>query len=248
MTMHPPTGDDVLAAELAALVTASPAGLLDRIAATWARMPGPTCDLYVASTHLGVVYVRTSDAVHDDDAEFARSFHHRFTRPLLPARKPAVPDRVRFDLSRLSAFEREVLLAVMTIPRGQVRPADWIAHRIGRPAAGGAVDVVLCQNPVPVLVPCHRVVGTDGSLGGYVFDPATKRALLAAEGTNLGEVYELARQDVHYLARDATGTVCFPTCPNARGADRHGFGTVAEATAAGYRLCPLCQPVPDEVR
>lgn len=248
MTGHEPDADDALAAELAALVTAGPAGLLGRIAASWVRIPGPTCDLYVASTHRGVVYVRTSDAVHDDAAEFAESFHHRFSRPLLPAATPL--DRIRFDLTQLSAFEREVLLAVLTIPRGQVRPYTWLAHQVGRPAEVGAVDVVLCQNPIPVLIPCHRVISTDGTLGHYVFGPPTKQALLEAEGTNVGEVYELAQHDIHYLASDATGTVCFPTCPSVRrvgAGQRRGFGSVALAGDAGYRPCPDCRPVPGEV-
>jgi methylated-DNA-[protein]-cysteine S-methyltransferase len=240
-------GDDVLAAELAALIAASPAHLLGRVVATWARVPGPTCELYVASTDRGVVYVRTSHAVHDDAAEFAESFHRRFARPLVPAAtEPTASERLRFDLTQLSAFEREVLLAVLAIPHGQVRPHEWIAHRIGRPTAVGAVDVVLCQNPVPVLVPCHRVIRADGSLGDYVFGPATKRALLAVEGTNLGEVFELARHDIHYLANDVTGTVCFPSCPHADRTARRGFRSVAQAEKAGYHPCPRCQPVPDQ--
>jgi O-6-methylguanine DNA methyltransferase len=242
------TSEDQLAAELATLVTAGPAGLLDRIAASWARVPGPTCDLYVASTARGIVYVRTSDAVHDDDAEFAEAFHHRFARPLRPATRDPLT-QIRFDLSQLSAFEREVLLAVMTIPRGQVRPYTWLAHRVGQPSAIGSVDVVLCQNPIPVLIPCHRVINPDGTLGRHVFGPVVKRALLDAEGTNLGEVYELAQQDIHYLASDTTGQICFPTCPNARHTDpaqRHGFASVPAARAAGYRPCPTCQPPTDD--
>jgi methylated-DNA-[protein]-cysteine S-methyltransferase len=249
---------DPLIAGLAALATDGPPGLLERIAASWVRVPGPVCDLYIASTDRGVVYVRTSDAVHDDDAEFATLFHHRFTRPLLhgvhppaellPALDADRPTGIRFDLDQLSAFEREVLLAVLTIPRGQVRPYTWVAHQIGLPAAVGAVDAVLVHNPVPVLIPCHRVIHTDGTLGDHVFGPLVKRALLDAEGTNLGEVYELAQHDVHYLASEATGVVCFPTCPNARDTSpRHGFRSVARAGDAGYRPCPVCRPTPDEV-
>lgn len=183
------TDDDWLVTELSAMITTGPARLLDRIAAQWARVPGPTCDLYVASTAIGIVYVRTSDAVHGDDAEFASSFHRRFARPLRPATTDPLA-RLRFDLSRLSVVEREVLLAVLTIPRGQVRSSTWLAHRVGRPADLGAIDIVLRHNPIPVLIPCHRVIDEDGSLGHYVFGPETKRALLAAEGTNLAQVHE----------------------------------------------------------
>jgi O-6-methylguanine DNA methyltransferase len=245
--------DEHLMAGLAALATDGPPGLLERIAARWARVAGPTCDLYVASTDRGVVYVRTSEAVHDDDTEFAALFHHRFDRPLIPGRPPfGLPpgdDRaavVRLDLSRLSHFEREVLLAVLSIPRGQVRPYDWLARLVGPPATVDAVDATLRANPVPVLVPCHRVINVDGTLGEHVFGQVVKRALLAAEGTNVGEVYRLAQLDIHYVASDATGTVCFPTCPGARAetARRHGFSTVTGAEAAGYRACPDCRPLP----
>ncbi|HVV22424.1 MAG TPA: methylated-DNA--[protein]-cysteine S-methyltransferase [Pseudonocardiaceae bacterium] len=234
--------DDPLTTELATLLSAGPPDLLTRIAATWARTPGPTGDLYVASTRRGVVYVRTCDAVHDDPDEFAASFHNRCTRPLIPATTP--PDRARFDLTELSPVEREILLAVLTIPRGQVRPSTWLAGRVGRSRA--TVDVVLCRNPIPVLIPCHRVISPDGTPGGYVFGPDAKRALLSAEGTNLGQVYELAQHDIHYLASASTGTVCFPTCPNVAG-QRHGFRSVAVARAHGYRPCPDCRPETGEV-
>jgi O-6-methylguanine DNA methyltransferase len=158
--------------------------------------------------------------------------------------------RLRFDLSRLSAFEREVLLAVLTIPRGQVRPHSWVAHEIGRPTAAPAIDITLSRNPVPVLIPCHRVINADGTLGNHVFGPTVKRALLDAEGTNVGEVYQLAQLDIHYVASDIAGVVCFPTCPDARRTDhahRHGFATIPNAEEAGYRPCPTCRPVSNEV-
>lgn len=251
---------DTLAIDLAALATDAPTVLLDRITATWIRVPSVIGDLYVASTDLGIAYVRTSDAVHDDDQEFADLFHQRFTRPLMAARRPPAgllpalhqhrANKLKFDLSRLSHFEREVLLAVMSIPRGQVRPYAWVAHRIGRPKAVRAVGSALGHNPVPVLIPCHRVIRSDGTVGDYVFGPVTKRDLLDAEGTNIGEVYELARDDIHYVGSDTTGIVCFPTCPNARRITtphRHGFHSMTEARTAGYRPCQHCQPATPEV-
>jgi O-6-methylguanine DNA methyltransferase len=187
--------DDILTAGLAALATNGPPGLLERIAASWVRIEGPTCDLYVASTDRGVVYVRTSDAVHDDAAEFATLFHSRFTKPLRAGASPPAEfladlhadrlARIQFDLSQLSAFEREVLLAVLTIPRGQVRPYGWLVRKVGQQATTQTVDIVLRHNPVPVLIPCHRVIHEDGTVGSHALGPAVKRALLDAEGTNL---------------------------------------------------------------
>ena len=255
---HP--DDDPLTIDLAALATESPAVLLDRIVASWIRVPSAIGDLYVASTDLGIAYVRTSDAVHDDDTEFAELFHRRFTRPLVAATRPPTgllpalhshrAAKLRFDLSQLSHFEREVLLAVLAIPRGQVRPYAWVAQRIGRPKAVRAVGSALGHNPVPVLIPCHRVIRSDGTLGDYVFGPPTKRDLLDAEGTNIGEVYELARHDIHYVGSDTTGVVCFPTCPNARRitpTHRRGFHSMTAAADAGYRPCRHCQPAASEV-
>jgi O-6-methylguanine DNA methyltransferase len=190
-----PECPDLLTTGLAALARPGPSGLLGRIAASWVRVPGPVGDLYVASTDQGVAYVRTSDAVHDDEGEFATQFHHRFTRPLVAGREPpdgvlsalrdGSAERLRFDLGRLSAFEREVLLAVLTIPRGQVRPYDWIAHRVGHSTTVHSIDIVLTHNPVPVLIPCHRVIHEDGTPGDYVFGQPMKRTLLAAEGAHL---------------------------------------------------------------
>jgi O-6-methylguanine DNA methyltransferase len=251
--------DATLAIGLAALVEGGPPGLLERIVAHWVRVPGPVVDLFVASTDLGIAYVRSTVAVHDNPREFADLFHRRFAKPLLPARRSPKDllalrsydtAKLRFDLSKLSDFEREVLLAVMTIPRGQVRPHAWIAHQIGQPAQARAVGSALVDNPVPVLIPCHRVIQSDGSLGDHVLGPLTKRALLDAEGANVGEVYELGMRHIHYLGSDTTGIVCFPTCPNARrtaATHRHGFGSVAEAESAGYRPCPQCRPVAGEV-
>ena len=104
---------------------------------------------------------------------------------------------------------------------------------------------MLARNPVPLLVPCHRVVRSDGSLGGYMFGPAYKVELLQGEGTNLDDVADLTRHGVHYLGSDTTGIVCFPTCHHARRitpAHRSGFATVGAAIAAGYRPCRSCRP------
>jgi O-6-methylguanine DNA methyltransferase len=250
-----PGPDDALTAALARLAVDGPVSVLDRIAASWVRVPSSVGDLFVASTDQGIAYVRTTHAVHDSETEFANLFRREFARPLLAAPRPPAgllpalheqrAAKLRFDLSQLSPFEREVLLAVLTIPRGQVRPYAWVANRIGRPTAVRAVGSALGRNPVPVLIPCHRVIRTNGTIGDYIFGPVTKRALLDAEGTNIGEIYELAQHHVHYVGSDTTGVVCFPSCPNARRIThphRHGFRTITEADTAGYRPCHHCQP------
>jgi O-6-methylguanine DNA methyltransferase len=243
---------DAIVAGLAALAADPADGLLDRLVARWMRVPGPAGDLYVAWTHRGVAYVRQAAGSH---GEFGEEFRQRFARPLLPAGRPPAgllpalrtgrAGGLPFDLGGLTGFEQAVLRAALTIPKGQTRPYSWIAAQAGRPAAVRAAGTALGRNPVPLLIPCHRVIRADGELGGYVFGTPVKRALLEGEGANLSAQRQLARRGVHYLASDTTGIVCFPSCPNARritAAHRHGFRTVAEAADAGYRPCQRCRP------
>lgn len=91
---------------------------------------------------------------------------------------------VPVDLSAMTAFQREVLLAACQIPRGQVRTYSDLARQIGRPQAARAVGQALGSNPVPIVVPCHRVLAADGSLRGYSGGGgiATKAQLLRLEG------------------------------------------------------------------
>lgn len=87
------------------------------------------------------------------------------------------------DLSRGSSFQRRVWLAAQRIPFGRVRSYGWIASRVGGAAYARAVGHALGSNPVPVIVPCHRVVGHDGSLTGFAGGLSLKRKLLTLEGT-----------------------------------------------------------------
>ena len=88
------------------------------------------------------------------------------------------------DLSHVTAFQRQVLLAACQIPRGQVRTYAEVARQIGRPRAARAVGQALSHNPVPIVVPCHRVLAADGSLRGYLGSQGveTKQRLLVLEG------------------------------------------------------------------
>ena len=91
---------------------------------------------------------------------------------------------VPVDLSASTDFQRQVLLAACQIPRGQVRTYSDLARQIGRPKAARAVGQALGSNPVPIVVPCHRVLAADGSLRGYSGGGgiATKERLLRLEG------------------------------------------------------------------
>ncbi|MCG8468475.1 MAG: methylated-DNA--[protein]-cysteine S-methyltransferase [Gemmatimonadetes bacterium] len=86
------------------------------------------------------------------------------------------------DLSALTPFQQEVLDATARLGFGEVATYAEIAERVGRPAASRAVGNALGQNPVAIIVPCHRVVRTDGTLGGYTGGLRYKKVLLDIEG------------------------------------------------------------------
>ena len=80
-------------------------------------------------------------------------------------------------------FEWTVLKAVMEIPLGQTRSYKWVAQQIGKPKALRAVGQALRKNPYPLMIPCHRVIKSDGQLGGYAGKMGGKKAhLLETEG------------------------------------------------------------------
>lgn len=87
------------------------------------------------------------------------------------------------DLGRLTSFQRSVLQAACAIPYGSVRSYGQLAQTVGRPHASRAVGQALGSNPIPIVIPCHRVVASDGSLGGYTGGLEKKRFLLELERT-----------------------------------------------------------------
>lgn len=91
------------------------------------------------------------------------------------------------DLSGLTDFQCRVLLATSRVPYGQLATYAEIARRIGRPRASRAVGQALARNPIPIVIPCHRIVASDGSLTGYSSGKGvqTKAQLLKLEGALL---------------------------------------------------------------
>lgn len=85
-------------------------------------------------------------------------------------------------------FQEKVWKAACEIPLGQTRSYAWIARRIGNPKAVRAVGQALKNNPYPVIVPCHRVVSSNGSLGGYARGKKKKELLLRLEKTIAGKL------------------------------------------------------------
>ena len=96
--------------------------------------------------------------------------------------------RYPVDLSGHPPFRRRALMAARLIPYGQVRTYGWLAARCGQPKGARAAGQAMSKNPLPLVIPCHRVVGAGGALTGFGGGLELKRALLAREGIVSDEV------------------------------------------------------------
>lgn len=85
------------------------------------------------------------------------------------------------DRLNLTNFQKEVLKLVLKIPVGKTRSYSWIAKELGRPKAIRAVGNALKKNPLPLIIPCHRVIRKNGSAGGYLWGERFKKKLLEVE-------------------------------------------------------------------
>ena len=94
------------------------------------------------------------------------------------------PDEL--DLSGATPFQRQVWQAARHIPYGATRSYQWVASHIGKPGAARAVGQALGKNPLPIIVPCHRVVASSGELGGFTGGIEVKKQLLEMERTSSG--------------------------------------------------------------
>ena len=151
----------------------------------------------VATTPRGVCAVRLGDSVAALAAGLKREFHAatiaRADRALAPLVRRLVAfvagARPRLDLAldlRATPFQQRVWEALRAIPRGETRTYAEIARAVGRPAAARAVASACAANPAAVVIPCHRVVRSDGGMGGYAWGIGRKRRLLAREAAGRG--------------------------------------------------------------
>jgi len=212
--------------------------------------------VFIAYNQRGISYIERVEDTNDFEAEIDSRFHRpafpvvqppeRLLRQVLRTLRGERGTRPPFDLSHVTEFERAVLLKALEIPFGQVRPYTWIARQIGHPRAQRAVGSALAGNPIPLLIPCHRVVRSDGIIGNYgLGGPEVKRRILEHEGANLTRLEMLARHGNRYIGSDTTHIYCFPTCGHGkRLTERHmvQFASVDEAQAHGYRACKVCRP------
>jgi O-6-methylguanine DNA methyltransferase len=252
----------VVETALAELTETAPIGLAHSalvavgLADDYTVLDSPIGPLWIAWNGRGVAAVESAP----DDRAFEVRFQVRTGRPIrhvesLPADLARAIERrlggdrlarISLDYRGTTEFEQAVWLKALEIPRGEVRPYGWIAAEIGRPKAVRAVGTALGHNPFPLIVPCHRVVRSDGTIGQYSLGgPKNKRAILAAEGLDPYELERLARAGVRYVGSDTTHIYCLPSCHNARRIQpkhRVPFGSLASSEAAGYRACRECRP------
>ncbi len=128
-----------------------------------------------------VDYMRDEVGVRTDiDLEVDTKLEERVNLALATGRTD-----VGVDLSSRTQFHQEVLRATMRIPRGEVRTYAELAATVGRPRAARAVGTAMARNPIPLLVPCHRVVPSSGGVGRYGYGSELKAKLLAGEGVVL---------------------------------------------------------------
>lgn len=244
---------------LSELATAAPSSITDGVMLGtglvdgFAEYDSPIGVVVVAFNPLGVSAVD----VADDGA--AVRFEARHGRKLIEARPPrgwdtaieraierGTPGALPVDFRGVTEFQRSVLAEAALIPRGQVRSYGWLADHVGNPGAVRAVGSTMARNPVPLIIPCHRVVRSDGHLGNYSLGgPHRKWELLEHEGIDPEWLEELAARRIRYVGSDTTHVFCHPTCSHARRiTDRHRveFHTTEEATEEGFRPCATCRP------
>jgi methylated-DNA-[protein]-cysteine S-methyltransferase len=154
----------------------------------------PLGDLRLAASSFGLLAIEWASAQPEFDAFLAR-----FKRPILPDERHLTPytkqlheyfERKRrtftipIDWTIFTPFQREALQAVFRIPFGETRTYIDIAREINRPNAYRAVGAANAMNPMPLVIPCHRVIGADGKLHGYGGGDglSTKEWLLKMEG------------------------------------------------------------------
>jgi len=212
--------------------------------------------VWVAWTDRGI----TETALARRDAtSFASHYCRRTGRGLV---RRELPDKLRsvvlralsgegdrkaaLDLIAVSGFQRRVLEALLEIPKGEVRTYAWVAREVGSPAATRAVGTACRNNPIPFVIPCHRVVPASGGLGRYAYGETLKRDLLAREGVPVDTIDELALKHVRYVGSATTHIYCFPTCSGAKQIKPENqvlLRDESEASAKGFRPCLRCRPL-----
>jgi methylated-DNA-[protein]-cysteine S-methyltransferase len=151
----------------------------------------PVGDLFVAATERGLCRI----SYHPDGMEdvLAHTFGPRVLRTPLDEVRRELDEyfdgtRREFDLPldvRVAPFHADVLAELARVPYGRTDTYGSLAAKVGRPRAARAVGTVMNRNPIPIVLPCHRILGANGSLTGYAGGLDVKLRLLQLEGAML---------------------------------------------------------------
>jgi len=152
-------------------------------------------DFWIACSPRGITAVRFAT---ETPAAFETAYRKRFgERPRIgeipqaykQALRRAVKGRdispVPIDWSGFTPFQKKVLKTLLKVPAGKVRSYSRLARQAGFPKAARAVGSVMANNPIPFIIPCHRIIPASGGVGNYGFGKELKRKLLAREGVEL---------------------------------------------------------------
>jgi methylated-DNA-[protein]-cysteine S-methyltransferase len=169
-------------------------GVRPRPAIYYGAVPAPIGRVFVAASDAGLLRV----SFRHREESFVSGLRQQLDADVVrsPARTADIVEQlrdyfaggrrrfdVRLDLRHVSPFQRRVLLAATRVPAGEVVSYGDIARRIGEPHGSRAVGQALGHNPIPIVIPCHRVVAAGGRIGGYTGGLAIKRKLLRLEGS-----------------------------------------------------------------
>ena len=151
----------------------------------------PVGAIFVAATPAGLCRISYFEDGWED--ALARTFGVRVLRAPLDAVRRELDEyfdgkRRSFDLPidlRVQPFHADVLRELALVPYGETATYGALAAKVGRPKAARAVGTVMNRNPIPIVLPCHRIVGASGALTGYAGGLDVKRKLLSLEGATL---------------------------------------------------------------
>jgi len=157
---------------------------------------------------------------------------------------------LRLDLQGESPLAQMTLAKLLEIPFGEVRPYAWVAQQIGRPTATRSVATAVAGNPVPLLIPCHRVVRSDGYMGEFSLGGADlKRKILEFESVDIAALEALARRNVRYIVDADEGVAHLPSCRSAPvdgDKARQELRSIKLWDGEPLRACPRCHPPLEE--
>jgi methylated-DNA-[protein]-cysteine S-methyltransferase len=181
-----------------------------------------------------------------EDGSEAEALYREF-RAFVEGKAQRLPWALDLRLAR-SPFQRQVLERTAAIPYGAVVSYKRLAQDLGHPKAVRAVAQALRWNPIPIAIPCHRVVGTSGLLTGYAGGETTrKRQLLTAEGVPVVPAHDdfaIARGAMYVLA-PGDSEYCVPSCASTESLQSGlmtYFGSRNRAEAVGLQPCTTCRP------